>query len=216
MLAVGGGASGLHDEAGQGPSGFSATAGLGGAGGDGGVQAVAASIINTGRIGRRMPIFYDRVAFAARSHAIASATRRVQVPSGEAVVTNIVNAVLLRDGCVLLARRSAARKAHPGLWSFPGGHVERGEEFERALHRELREEVGIVPAEYRPLGPIIDPHVATTTYRMYAVTAWHGEPEILDQEHSALQWFALNAATSLPDLALEAYRPLFDGLAVRP
>jgi 8-oxo-dGTP pyrophosphatase MutT (NUDIX family) len=92
--------------------------------------------------------------------------------------------------------------------------VERGEGFEQALHRELSEEVGIVPAEYRPLAPIVDPHVATTIYRMYAVTGWCGEPEILDEEHSELRWFPLNAAASLPDLALEAYRPLFDGLAV--
>jgi hypothetical protein len=51
---------------------------------------------------------------------------------------------------------------------------------------------------------------------MYAVTAWHGEAEILDQEHSELRWVPLNVATSLPDLALEAYRPLFDRLVVRP
>ena len=94
--------------------------------------------------------------------------------------------------------------------------MERGEEFEQALCRELREEIGIIPVEYRSLAPIIDPHVATTIYRMYAVTGWHGEPKILDQEHSALRWFPLSAATSLPDLALEAYQPLFDGLMVRP
>src|SRR6185436_11045251 len=94
-----------------------------------------------------------------------------------------------------------------GLGSFPGGHVERGEEFEEALHLELREEIGIVPVECHPLAPITDPHVATTAYRMYAVTAWHGEAEILDQEHSELRWVPLNVATSLPDLALEAYRP---------
>lgn len=136
--------------------------------------------------------------------------------SREKIVTDIVNAVLLRDGCVLLARRSAARKAYPGLWSFPGGHVEQGEDFEGALRRELREEVGIVPVECRELAPIADPHVAATTYWMYAVTGWHGEPEILDQEHSELRWFPLNTAASLPDLALEAYRPLFDGLKSRP
>ena len=104
-------------------------------------------------------------------------------------MTDIVNAVLLRDECVLLARRSAAWKAYPGLWSLPGGHVESGEDFEQALHRELREEVGMTPAGYCSLAPIIDPHVATTTYRMYAVTAWQGEPKILDREHSELRWF---------------------------
>jgi ADP-ribose pyrophosphatase YjhB (NUDIX family) len=39
-------------------------------------------------------------------------------------VIDIVNAVLLRQPRVLLARRSMARRAYPGLWSFPGGHVE--------------------------------------------------------------------------------------------
>jgi 8-oxo-dGTP pyrophosphatase MutT (NUDIX family) len=136
--------------------------------------------------------------------------------TGERGVTDIVNAVLLRGGCVLLAKRSAARKAYPRLWSFPGGHVERGEDFEQALHRELGEEVGVVPVEYRPLAPIADPHVATTSYRMYAVTAWQGEPKILDHEHSELRWFSLSAAMSLPDLALDAYRPLFGGLKGRP
>ena len=140
---------------------------------------------------------------------------RFRFRPGEMVVTDIVNAVLLRDGCVLLARRSAARKAYPGLWSFPGGHGEQGEDCDQALHRELREEVGIVPVEYRALAPIADPHVATTIYRICAITAWHGEPKILDQEHSELRWFPLSVAASLPDIALEAYRSLFDELAVR-
>jgi mutator protein MutT len=160
-----------------------------------------------------MPVFYDEAATAARRRDIVFEIRRVQAPGG--VVIEIVNAVLLRDGRVLLARRSAARKAYPDLWSFPGGHVERGEGLEQALHRELREEVGIVPSEYRPLAPIVDPHVASTIYRMYAVTAWQGDPTIRDREHSELRWFSLSAAASLPDLALEAYRPLFDGLAAR-
>jgi len=47
----------------------------------------------------------------------------------------------------------------------------------------------MTPAGYCSLAPIIDPHVATTTYRMYAVTAWQGEPKILDREHSELRWF---------------------------
>jgi ADP-ribose pyrophosphatase YjhB (NUDIX family) len=45
----------------------------------------------------------------------------------------IVNAILIRDGAVLLAKRSAHRKAYPGLWSFPGGHVESGETLDAAL-----------------------------------------------------------------------------------
>jgi 8-oxo-dGTP diphosphatase len=128
---------------------------------------------------------------------------------------DIVNAVLLRGDEVLLAKRSRTRKAYASRWSFPGGHVEEGEDFEQALHRELQEEIGIVLVEYRKLLPIADPLTKDTIYRMYAVTAWHGDPKVCDQEHSELKWFQLNAASRLAGLALEAYRPLFAELAIR-
>ena len=53
----------------------------------------------------------------------------------------------------------------------------------------------------------------STLYHLYAVTSWTGEPAILDDEHSELKWFALSEAMSVPDLALEDYRPMFADLA---
>jgi mutator protein MutT len=116
---------------------------------------------------------------------------------------------------VLLAKRSRTRKAYASRWSFPGGHVEEGEDFEQALHRELQEEIGIVLVEYRKLAPIADPLTRDTIYHMYAVRAWHGVPKVCDKEHSELKWFQLNAARRLAGLALEPYRPLFAELAIR-
>ena len=46
------------------------------------------------------------------------------------------------DGSFLLARRPAG-KVYAGYWEFPGGKVETGEPAERALARELHEELGI-------------------------------------------------------------------------
>jgi 8-oxo-dGTP diphosphatase len=127
-------------------------------------------------------------------------------------VRDIVNALLIRHGLVLLAKRSPLRKAYPGLWSFPGGHVEKGESLAEALNRELREETGVTPVDYRLLGTIADPNTsadAPITYHMYAVTLWRGgEPTMIDDEHTELRWFTRAAAISLPDLALEEYRPL--------
>jgi 8-oxo-dGTP diphosphatase len=125
----------------------------------------------------------------------------------------IVNAVLLQDNRVLLARRSLRRRAYPGLWSFPGGHVEPGETLEQALLREAGEEIGIVPVVYAVCSRIIEPdatHPSAPTYHLYAVTQWEGgEPRIMDDEHSELRWFDLAVAATLPELALEQYRPLF-------
>lgn len=57
-------------------------------------------------------------------------------------MSNIVNALLVREGTVLLARRSPRRAAYPGLWSFPGGHVEANETLDEAhpsdFHHWLR------------------------------------------------------------------------------
>ena len=125
----------------------------------------------------------------------------------------IVNAVLVRNGAVLLAKRGAHRAAYPGSWSFPGGHVEPGETLEAALVREAGEEIGVVPTAFRPIGTIADPNATETdpvTYHMYAVEAWSGgEPAALSDEHSELRWFGLEAASSLPDLALVEYRRVF-------
>jgi 8-oxo-dGTP diphosphatase len=131
-------------------------------------------------------------------------------------VRDIVNALLIRQGLVLLAKRSSRRKAYPSLWSFPGGHVEKGESLAKALDRELREEIGVAPIDYKLLGTIADPNTAKddpVTYHMYAVTAWRGgEPTIIDDEHTELRWFKLAAAISLADLAVAEYRPLLQGI----
>ncbi|MGH9444005.1 MAG: (deoxy)nucleoside triphosphate pyrophosphohydrolase [Thermoanaerobaculia bacterium] len=57
--------------------------------------------------------------------------------------------ILIRDGRVLLARRPAGSHL-AGLWEFPGGKVEPGESPERALVREIREELGLEISRFRP------------------------------------------------------------------
>ena len=132
----------------------------------------------------------------------------------------IVNALFVRHGMVLLARRSAQRSSYPGLWSFPGGHAERGETTREALIRELREEVGVTPTETSFLVSIRDPNSAPddpTTYHMYAVTGWSGsEPRLVGGEHTELRWLPFEAAVDLHDLALAEYRRLFRRLQEVP
>ena len=57
-------------------------------------------------------------------------------------MTEVVAAVMERDGRILVCRRRADQP-HPLKWEFPGGKVEPGESAEAALVRELGEELGI-------------------------------------------------------------------------
>ena len=52
-----------------------------------------------------------------------------------------VGTIVVRDGCVLLARRGKA--PGQGKWSVPGGAVDVGESLEAAARREVREECGV-------------------------------------------------------------------------
>ncbi|MBK8286353.1 MAG: Nudix family hydrolase [Ahniella sp.] len=89
-------------------------------------------------------------------------------------------------GQVLIARRPQ-HKHHGGLWEFPGGKQDPGEQPDAALARELHEELGVqvrqsvpwcVIRESRPDRPL-----ALATRR---VLAYDGAPKAL--EHEALAW----------------------------
>lgn len=60
----------------------------------------------------------------------------------------LVAAVVMMDieGRILIAQRPEGKKM-AGLWEFPGGKVEKGETPERALIRELKEELNIDTTE---------------------------------------------------------------------
>ncbi|KAB2786278.1 NUDIX domain-containing protein [Brucella anthropi] len=124
---------------------------------------------------------------------------------------DIVNAVLVGSQGVLLGRRSPDRRAYPNRWSFPGGHVEAGESFERALQREIQEELGLTLHSFSFFTSIEVANPAAS-FHLFTVSAWDGRPAIRDREHTELRWFMPEEACALDDLALEEYRPLFHKL----
>jgi nucleoside triphosphatase len=55
------------------------------------------------------------------------------------------------EGRVLLCRMAEGRGVFPGQWALPGGGIEPDERIDDALRREVREELGIELASWRPL-----------------------------------------------------------------
>ena len=55
-------------------------------------------------------------------------------------ITQVVAALIWREDKILICRRPA-NKARALLWEFPGGKVEAGETPEKALVREIKEEL---------------------------------------------------------------------------
>ncbi len=65
-------------------------------------------------------------------------------------------AVLIRNekGKYLIQKRAATKKQAPNKWGLTAGHVDTGENFEDAMVREIKEEIGIDVAieELQPIG----------------------------------------------------------------
>jgi 8-oxo-dGTP diphosphatase len=123
----------------------------------------------------------------------------------------VAAAVIQRaDGAFLLARRPAG-KVYAGYWEFPGGKVEAGEGAERALARELHEELGIDACTAYPwLTRVFTYPHATVRLNFFRVTAWKGDPH--PREDQAIAWQRFDAAPAEPMLPANA--PVLAALAL--
>jgi 8-oxo-dGTP diphosphatase len=108
------------------------------------------------------------------------------------------------DGRILLGLRAAWKKAWPCHWDTIGGRVEPGESLEDALVREIREEVGVTPIEFRLMAIVNErqPEIhGEALHHIYAVTSWQGgDPANVCDEHTELRWFSISDMASLTNI----------------
>jgi mutator protein MutT len=130
-------------------------------------------------------------------------------------MSDIACALFVRDGRILLARRSPDRDKYPDCWDLPGGRAEDGDSVEEALLRETREEMGVTPRLFTKIAEIPEPHpdsYGPGTYHIFLVRNWDGEPAIRDDEHTMFHWFTSDEAAALPNLELDGLRRIFRAL----
>jgi len=106
----------------------------------------------------------------------------------------LVVAAALVDDLAEPRRLMAARRTRPhplaGRWELPGGKVEAGETPVDALHRELREELGIaVRLGSEVVGPVDGrwPITPRHVMRVWAAVLTEGDPQPLEG-HDELRW----------------------------
>jgi 8-oxo-dGTP diphosphatase len=97
---------------------------------------------------------------------------------------------------ILLLKRSKTDSRRPGDWDFPGGEVEKGEEMNVGVVREIREETGLI---VRP-GDVVLVYAATEAYADLSVTrllfvARTTSAEVtLSREHDSFRWVDFETA----------------------
>jgi 8-oxo-dGTP diphosphatase len=137
-------------------------------------------------------------------------------------IAKTVGALLINpDGKVLLGLRAPWKKAWPNYWDTIGGRVEEGESLDEALIREIREEVGVTPTQFRLIAAVRErqPDIhGDALHHVYAVMSWQGgEPANVCDEHTELKWFSIDEMhllTNIVDCDYALYaRKALDGQA---
>jgi 8-oxo-dGTP diphosphatase len=126
-------------------------------------------------------------------------------------VIHVAAAVIERpDGAFLLAQRPPG-KVYAGWWEFPGGKIEADEPHQRALERELHEELGIqVQKAYPWVTRVHTYEHGTVMLHFFRVVKWSGTPEA--REGQAFAWQQLGQPLVAP--ILPANGPVLASLAL--
>lgn len=111
--------------------------------------------------------------------ALAGLDRRAVALGGHRAAA--VAVAVVEDGPelgVLLTRRAAGLRAHPGQWALPGGRTDDGETPAAAALRELEEELGLRRSGSDVLG-LLDDYPTRSGYVITPVVVWCGRAAAL-------------------------------------
>lgn len=127
------------------------------------------------------------------------------------------------DDKVLLGLRAPTKKVWPSHWHTIGGRVENGESLDNALIREVQEEVGVTPTQFKIIATVRErqPEIFGDAFHsVYAVTSWRGgDPTNVCDEHTELKWFSISEMRLLTNIVDPNYPSLAEiamGAAFKP
>ena len=141
---------------------------------------------------KKCPIRKECLAFSR------STQRELPVIKGRPIKPHleVVAAIIEKDDKVLIDKRPADGLLG-GMWEFPGGKIEHGEDHPTALKRELKEELGIAVNLENSFGVYKHAytHFKVTVYP-YFVKIMNGDPKALEADK--IEWVDINALHNFP------------------
>ncbi len=108
-------------------------------------------------------------------------------------------AVIITDQRGILLQQRAI-DPRMGLWTFPSGYVDRGEQIERAAEREVQEELGVRVTLTHLLGVYSEPENPVVLIVYTGIVPASSAPVVQEEEIAAIGSFAPD---DLPPLAFD-------------
>ncbi len=101
------------------------------------------------------------------------------IPCVEAIVSN-------SNGILLMKRNNSPAK---GMWWFPGGHIQKGESLDEALHREVKEETNLEIRIERLIGVYNRIFEERHDVTLVFLCSTRDSEVCINDEHSAFKFF---------------------------
>ena len=112
--------------------------------------------------------------------------------------------ILIKNQKVLLGLRK-----NKDMWEFPGGSLEKGEQAETTVKRELQEELGILVTQLE-IAAVLSYYKFTIPKLIlfFYITTWEGD--IQKKWHRDLKWFSLEECKKqrLPNINPEFFEDI--------
>lgn len=110
-------------------------------------------------------------------------------------IVGVGGLILNKKGEILLVQRNQPDfRAWDGKWGIPGGHLEFGEEPQKALHREMKEELDVEVGVLKKTSFVVS-HVIEAgkivyhgVFLGYLCRVIKGKPRIANQENRDFKW----------------------------
>ena len=103
---------------------------------------------------------------------------------------DVVAAIIVKNNKFFIAQRN--RNKHMGLcWEFPGGKVEKNENFEQALKREIKEELNISILINKKIG-VENYQDNKINVKLHYYLCSHIDGEFILNEHEDSAWVTKN------------------------